>query len=427
MPHLSSRPTILAVAIVLLALGMAASASSLPAASIPLKPRVATVALPTLTRQGLVLPMGDPMGEDGEQVGYPSVLAENGTYKMWYFEVQASPWTARIAYASSPDGRNWTKHGAVLVPTLPNEFNDVAYPTVLHVNGTYWMWYNGWDGLTYRIFAATSPDGINWTKQGVVLDVGPAGSPDSASLAYPFALYENGTFYLWYTGLTSFTPGRNAAIMLATSTNGLNWTKWGVVLTEGPVGSIDGFNVFTSGVVRFGSTFVMTYMGQYNTSSGRVLWATSFDGMHWTKTGIALSPDPPQEDSVGQADPIIGPDGIWRIYYAVRNYTTDIQIYLATGSLQSVSPPPPGGGGSSGNGTAPGPTPLPSPNGTLTPPNSTAPGPTGPSNGLGTPASAAAGPLGTWAPLITLLLAELLGASVAVGTASVVLWDRRHR
>ncbi len=393
----SSRLGILGVVIVLLGLGMVVSASGLPGASTGVGPRNGAIALPTLMRQGLVLPMGDPAGEDGLQVAYPSVLFENGTYRMWYFEVQASPWYARIAYASSPDGRNWTTHGAVLSPTLPDESFDVAYPTVVKVGATYWMWYDGYDGSVYRIFAATSPDGMNWTKQGVVLDLGPAGSQDSASLGYPFALYANGTFYLWYTGLTSFTPPENAAIMLAISTNGLNWTKLGVVLRGGPLGSADGYNVFTAGVVRYGSTFVMAYMGQYNTSYGRVFWATSPDGVQWTKVGVALVPDPPREDSVGGADPMIGPDGVWRVYYGVRNDTTDIQIYLATGSLESA-PPPPGSGGSSGNGTAP--------------------GPTGPATGAGW-AAAAAELLGPWTPLVTLLLAEAFGASVAIGVASL--------
>lgn len=290
------------------------------------------MALPDLTRQGLVLPMGTGNAADAWQVGYPSVLVDHGVYKMWYFEVQPSPWYAQIAYATSVDGVAWTKHGAVLSPTLPQEFNDVAYPTVALVNGMYWMWYDGWDSVTYRIFAATSPDGITWTKHGVVLDVGPAGSQDSASLGYPFVLFDHGVFDMWYTGLTSFSPPDNAAIMFATSTDGLNWTKAGVVLTPGAAGSVDSYNVQTSGVVRVGSTFVMIYTGIDGNLTSRMLWALSSDGLTWTKSGIALSPDPPAERGIGSGDPIVLADGTWMVYYGVRNNTSDIQIYLASSS-----------------------------------------------------------------------------------------------
>ncbi len=302
----------------------------------------ASVNLPNLTRQGLVLPMGTGDAPDALQVAYPSVLLDHGVYKMWYFEVQPSPWYAQIAYATSADGRNWTKHGAVLSPTLPNESFDVAYPTVALVNGEYWMWYVGYDGSsTYRIFAATSPDGVSWTKHGVVLDLGPPGSPDSASVAYPFVLYDNGRYDMWYTGLASFSPPDNAAIMFATSSNGLNWTKEGVVLRPGGAGSLDAYNVFTAGVVKDGSTFVTLYMGQDANVTSRLFWATSSDGMTWDKVGVALAPDPPAEDSVGGADPVILPDGTWMVYYGVRNDTSDIQIYLASSGNAASSPPPP--------------------------------------------------------------------------------------
>ncbi len=338
------RRTAAVVVFILLALGVFAFSTTHTPLRItpPTRTNAASISLPTLLRQGLVLPMGTGNAPDALQVAYPSVLLDRGVYKMWYFEVQPSPWYAQIAYATSADGRTWTKHGAVLSPTLPNESFDVAYPTVALVNGVYWMWYVGYDGFsTYRIFAATSPDGVSWTKHGVVIDLGLVGSQDSASVAYPFVLYDNGRFDMWYTGLSSFSPPGNAAIMFATSSNGLNWTKEGVVLSPGSAGSIDAYSVFTAGVVKDGSTFVMVYMGQDADTTPRLLWAVSSDGMAWSKVGIALAPDPPAEDTVGGADPVILPDGTWMVYYGVRNYTSDIQIYLAASRNVTSSPPSP--------------------------------------------------------------------------------------
>ncbi len=304
-----------------------------------------SLTLPVLLRQGLVLPMGDANAADGLQVAYPSVLVDQGVYKMWYFEVDTS-YYAQIAYATSADGHTWTKHGAVLGPTYMSEGHDVAYPSVVQVGGTYWMWYNGFDGATYRIFAATSSDGTSWTKAGVVLDVGPMGSQDATSVVYPFVLNVNGTLHMWYTGLTSFSPPDNAAIMLATSTNGLNWTREGVVVSPGGGGSLDSYNAFAGSVARNGSTFVMVYTGESAYGTSRLLYAVSTDGIQWVKSGVALANDPPRENYLAQPDLVIRSDGSWLLYYVVRNDTSDLQIYLATGPTSSSSPPPPDQGSS---------------------------------------------------------------------------------
>ncbi len=298
--------------------------------------------LPNLTRRGLVLPMGNSSAPDGLQVGHPAVLADGSIYRMWYFEV-ATSWYCQVAYATSVDGKVWTKLGAVLWPTLPDEGHNTAYPSVVRVNGTYWMFYDGTpniDASDYRIFAATSPDGVNWTKLGVVLDLGPPGSPDGISLLYPHVLFVNGTFDLWYTGLSSLTPPGNGAIMLAQSTNGLNWTKQGIVLSNGTAGSLDSYNAVAGSVAVLGSTYVMVYDGETGYLTSNLLYALSGDAVHWTKMGLALPRDPPRESYLAQPDLVVLPDGTWNLYYVVRNYTSDLQIYLAAGTPGAASSSP---------------------------------------------------------------------------------------
>ncbi len=338
-----AKATRLAAILVILFAGLSVFAFSTTYTPLRMPPRALTTAasveLPNLTRQGLVLPMGLAPAPDSLQVGHPSVLSDGGTYQMWYFEVDAS-YYCQIAYATSLDGRLWTKHGAVLWPTVPQEGHNTAYPSVVRVGGMYWMFYDGTptiDGSDYQIFAATSPDGANWTKLGIVLGLGPAGSPDSVSLLYPHALVVSGTFYLWYTGLTSLTPPGNGAIMLAKSTNGLNWTKQGVVLTNGTAGSLDSYNAVAGSVALDGSTFVMVYDGETAYLTSNLLYAVSDDGVHWTKRGLALARDPPAETYLAQPDLVVLRDGQWNVYYVVRNDTSDLQIYLATGVL--TTPP----------------------------------------------------------------------------------------
>lgn len=306
-------------------------------------PAAAASSAPQLTRAGLVVPMGGPYDFDAVQAGHPSVLLEGGVYKMWYFGWDAS-YLSQIGYATSADGRVWTKHGPVLAPTPFLDGNDLAYPSVVHTASGYWMWYNGFDGVTDRIYTATSPDGTNWTKRGLALDVGPSGSPDSYYVAYPDVLYTSGGYYMWYTGIDSPSPP-NSVIMLATSPDGLNWTKLGVVLDRDPIGSPDGYNVFSCGVVYQNSEFRMMYTGQAASGGTSLIYATSPDGTHWTKVAVALLPAPPSEDTVWEPNILVLPDGSWNVYYVVRNDGYDLQIFLATGpapATPSGTPPIPG-------------------------------------------------------------------------------------
>jgi predicted GH43/DUF377 family glycosyl hydrolase len=248
------------------------------------------------------------------------------------------------------------------------------------------MFYDGTseiDGTGYRIFAATSPDGMTWTKRGVVLDLGPLYAQDSVALVYPHVLYANDTFHMWYTGRSSQSPPRNEAIMFAESANGLAWTKRGVVLSGGASGSLDAYDAEAGSVALNGSTLVMVYVGESAYLTSHLLYAVSVDGVHWEKEGLALDREPPEETLIGQPDLVIPSSGPWDLYYGVRNYSSDLQIYLAT-SVGSSRPT----------------------NVTLSPGGSlTSPVPVGPAG---------------WAAAATVAAITGLGALVGVGIAAVL-------
>jgi predicted GH43/DUF377 family glycosyl hydrolase len=195
------------------------------------------------------------------------------------------------------------------------------------------MWYNGYDGQTYRIIAATSSNGLNWSKLGVVLDVGPPGSTDAYSVVYPDVLFASGTYVMWYTGLSGPT-GPISAIMRAVSTNGLNWTKQGVVLGRGVPGSPDSQSAWAPDVSRVGSTYEMMYSGTSDDGTPRLLYAESSDGIAWQKTGIALESLAPIERLISSPSFVVEADGSWSVWYAVRAGTSDIQIYAAVSSIR---------------------------------------------------------------------------------------------
>ncbi len=102
-----------------------------------------------------------------EEVNRPVVLRDGGTYRMWYTgQAQGKSW---IGHATSADGKSWerTSPRPVLSPEQPWEKVAVMCPHVFFdgKQGVYRMWYSG--GEQYEpnaIGYATSADGRKWTK-----------------------------------------------------------------------------------------------------------------------------------------------------------------------------------------------------------------------------------------------------------------------
>lgn len=295
--------------------------------------QVVSLASTLLTRRGLVISTGG--GFDSLQAGYPSVLREAGGFKMWYFGCDPS-YFCQIGYATSGDGRSWTKQGVVLTPSLPQEGGLIAYPEVRKIGDGYRMWYNGFDGSRYRIFYAESPDGLSWTKHGVVLDAGPPGSPDAAGVTFPRVAFD-GTYHMSYTS-ASRSPSE---ILIATSADGVAWTKNGVSLSAGSPNALDSNGVQAGAVSLVGGSYAMVYTGLSNTSTARLFYAISVDGTIWERLGLALDVLPSSENLVAHASFVVQPNGAVSVYYVARAGFADLQIYLADGPSPFLSP---GGG-----------------------------------------------------------------------------------
>lgn len=153
---------------------------------------------------------GSPNPNDWDSGGIArgiSVIYSNNLYRMWYTGTDwGTNW--KIGYATSPDGINWTKQNngsPVLTPTYPYELIKANFPNVEFDNGIYKMIYGASPGdLPTRFVYATSVDGISWTKlpnENPILSIGNIGSFDSIVISgSSLAHINNSTSYLWYGG-----------------------------------------------------------------------------------------------------------------------------------------------------------------------------------------------------------------------------------
>ncbi len=205
-----------------------------------------------------------------DQVRGMSVVYENGVYKMWYTGLTDTNLFAAIGFANSTDGIAWSKYsGNPVIPTVINgpDVDEAADPTVLHIADTYHMWYtlgyyrSASGKWLYNVSYATSPDGLAWTKRGVVLSSDGGEGIDSNGTSQPAVVFDNSEFKLLYAGFNLTGHGK---IMYATSENGLNWTKHGTVLPQGAGGEWDSYYASAPDLLIINRTWKIWYRGWNN-------------------------------------------------------------------------------------------------------------------------------------------------------------------
>jgi predicted GH43/DUF377 family glycosyl hydrolase len=164
-------------------------------------------------------------------------------------------------------------------PVLPRESAvDVLNPSVVRFRGAYWNLYSEYDGRTWHTAAATSSDGVAWTRLGRVLS--PQGWEGSYIAANGSALVVEEEIYYWYQA------GDPPRIALARSRDGLSWTRHPEpVLAPGPRGSFDERAAADPYVIRAGEFFYLFYLGHDRAvpPRQRLGVARSRDGIAWEK------------------------------------------------------------------------------------------------------------------------------------------------
>ena len=218
---------------------------------------------------------------DGKEVRKAAVIRDGAEYKMWFDGVNLLS-EAQVGLATSTDGISWNKNPANPVLTGAvgawDETGEHA-PFVLKEGGIYKMWYEGSNGNVRQLGYATSANGIDWNKYAgnPVLAAGPE-SYDQEAAGHGSVINDAGTYKLWYHAMGDQGP----IIAYATSSDGMNWTKQGpVLLPEGS--SWDEGGLWGPSVLKIDSTYWMWYAAQGPLGSS-IGVATSADGITWTRS-----------------------------------------------------------------------------------------------------------------------------------------------
>lgn len=218
-------------------------------------------------------------------------------------------------------GTDWTVQGHALKLGESGEYDDggIRKGTILRdTDHTYKLWYSGYDQLNWRILYAESQDGINWARHGVTVDLGEPGDPDDENVLRPTVIKDKDAqpseiYKMWYSGY----DGVDVHILYATSPDGIKWTKHGNVITQGYSNEPFGYGLYPSSILKDREgTYHMWYHGLDSSTS--IHYATSSDGKAWEKQGVVLdvgSSDSLDSASVYSPSVILDENNIFNMWY----------------------------------------------------------------------------------------------------------------
>ncbi len=151
------------------------------------------------------------------------------------------------------------------------------------------LWIAGFNGATWSVGYHTSNNGVAWADGNggaAVLGLGAGGKFDSQGVRPGSVILDGATYRMWYSGSGSDGITR---IGYATSPNGITWTRQNggdQVLNPGGPGGFDSGGVAYPSVIKAANgTFMMWYAGLINNTAN--LWqiglASSANGIAWTR------------------------------------------------------------------------------------------------------------------------------------------------
>jgi predicted GH43/DUF377 family glycosyl hydrolase len=207
-----------------------------------------------------------------------AVRKEKGVFRMWF------SWRPRqsLALVESADGIHWSQPQIVLAPNPGSGWEeDINRPAVLKRGDEYLLWYTGQARGRSCIGFAASKDGLIWTRRSErpVLAPDAPWEKDTAVMC-PDVHWdgEAGLFKMYYSGGEQYEPN---AIGYATSPDGLHWTKHpnNPIFRPAARNRWEQDRVTACQVIRRGQWHLMFYIGFEDENYAQIGLARSRDGL----------------------------------------------------------------------------------------------------------------------------------------------------
>jgi predicted GH43/DUF377 family glycosyl hydrolase len=293
---------------------------------------------------------------DDRQVWNPAVIRDGDTLRMYYTGGYAIVWDlpmTKIGYAWSLDGVIWTRYNGN--PVLSAEFNwedDGLFGCAVIKDGdTMKMWYGCGDPGSV-IGYATSLDGKKWNKYpSPVLETGPGSEWDDYVIRPTTVVKEDDMLKMYYWGGRPYFPYEESMpqIGLATSPDGINWTKYNdtttaaapyafsdPVLKHGETGDWDEDRAIYPMVLKKGSGYEMLYTGAKFGPPQKIGYAQSEDGINWVKHLEPVFPSSISWGDTPYGGTFLNFDEKYHLWYAC--FHTEIQAGPKIGYASSPNP-----------------------------------------------------------------------------------------
>ncbi|TET19645.1 hypothetical protein E3J74_06025 [Candidatus Bathyarchaeota archaeon] len=201
-------------------------------------------------------PSGTAGAFDETGVSFPTVIYDPldvaaKRWKMLFNGRNGAGVYEKIGYAYSADGKSWTKYANNPVFEIADRRVDSA--ALFRLGNKFYLLYRQTLVDPQQIGLAYSDDCITWTQypNNPVLQLGSAGEWDDNVVAYVTLYFDQGTFYMVYSGKQATGLYKMG---LALSTNCFSWTK----LPFNPV-LTDTVSVSTGCLIRIEDEFILVY------------------------------------------------------------------------------------------------------------------------------------------------------------------------
>lgn len=320
-------------------------------------PQITATPVPFFTVYGdePIVSKGQPGTWDDRFTDPGAVIYQDGMFHMFRNGFRGFPAESQVGYVTSLDGYTWTKQGDdPIIETKDVPYAKIAMyaSSVLWEVGCWALFFYTWDSSSYpsssvigRITQCVAgPALTEWLPDPEpILKPGADGEWDEKQVLAPDVLKTDNGYIMYYSGVGA---SGTQMIGMATSTNGVTWTKYNDPATtdkpfaeSDPVfqpaekGTWDAAWVHQPRVFQTADGRVMIYRGVSDTRGANMKLglATSKDGIHWER--YAGNPIFKPSDIKGAhqfwfTNAVLKDDVIYLFVEGDISQTT--QIYLAT-------------------------------------------------------------------------------------------------